>query len=276
MGNPPMSSLPPSQLRTASVYRSWGQPAQRIGVGFWTAPPGYVGEYAVGDYWAIMLVLRGAAVHNGRALTPGDAFTRHPGAEDRFVPDDAYAECWLDLGGELAEVAVRLGLSAPDDGVLRPGIDLALVRRWHRLLGRVRAADDAALPVLASEIVGIVGELVAATRPRIDDPYAALVAEMARLLEGGAKRAELERLAAGHRLSFERLRKLFKQRTGLAPGAYRQRQRMDRARELLRDGDLSVAEVAKAVGCASAATFSAQFKADAGDPPDRWRRGQIR
>jgi transcriptional regulator GlxA family with amidase domain len=83
-------------------------------------------------------------------------------------------------------------------------------------------------------------------------------------------------LAKKHGLSFERLRKIFRARIGVAPGAYRMRLRMDRAQALLRDGSLTVAEVAAAVGCASTATFSLQFKSHTGMPPDAWRRGQNR
>lgn len=271
-----MLSVPAHLLRNAAVYRSWGEPAQRIGAGFWTAPPGYAARGAIGDWWALILVLRGRGRINGRAVHAGEAFTRHPGTPDDFAADEGYAECWLDLGGALREVPARFGLSRPGEDLLRPGIDLALVRRWHRLAGRIRAATEESLPVLGAELLALAAELVAASRRLADDPYAALVAEARQLLEQGARRDQLEDLARRHRLSFERLRKLFRSHVGLAPGAYRQRRRMDHARELLRAGDLTVTEIAHALGCASAATFSAQFKADAGLPPQRWRRAQKR
>ena len=271
-----MVAVPGHLLRSTAVYRSWGTPTQRIGAGFWTAPPDYRTVGVLGDWWALILVLRGEGRINGRLVRAGEAFTRHPHAEDDFAAGPDYAECWLDLGGALAEVPVRFGLSRRGEAPLRPGVDLALVRRWHRLMGRIRDASDEALPVLGADLLALAAELVATSRRLVDDPYGGLIDETRQLLEGGARRAELEDLARRHRLSWERLRKLFRQRVGLAPGAYRQRRRMDHARELLRAGDLTVAEIARAVGCASAATFSAQFKADAGLPPERWRRAQNR
>ena len=265
--------IPSTLLRTVSAYRTWGAPWQRLGCGFWLGVPGYTEHRQLNDYWALGLVLRGVGQFNGQRLSPGCAFVRHPGVAHDFSISDGYAECWLDLGGALAGIPAQFGLTISDQEVFVPGLDLALIRRWNALVMRTETASDRELPVLAGEIIAICSTLVEASQRRMHDPHAELLDEAAKLLTGGAGRVVLERLARRHDLSFERFRKLFRQRTGIAPGAYRLSRRMDRARELLRDGTLTVAEVAASLGCASTSTFSIQFKAHAGVAPDLWRRG---
>jgi len=48
---------------------------------------------------------------------------------------------------------------------------------------------------------------------------------------------------------------------------------MHRARGMLRNPDLSIAQIAERVGYASAAAFTAAFKREIGAAPGAWRRG---
>lgn len=80
--------------------------------------------------------------------------------------------------------------------------------------------------------------------------------------------AELARAAALSRSAFfER----FTRTVGLAPMGYLLAWRMTVAKELLRRGDLRLAEVAARVGYGSASAFSSAFSRHVGQPPSRWR-----
>ena len=59
---------------------------------------------------------------------------------------------------------------------------------------------------------------------------------------------------------------------GQPPLTYLTTWRMHRARGLLRDPAISIAQIASRVGYASAAAFTAAFKRDTGDAPGAWRR----
>lgn len=60
---------------------------------------------------------------------------------------------------------------------------------------------------------------------------------------------------------------------GQPPLTYLTTWRMHRARLLLRDPSLSIAQIADRVGYASAAAFASAFKRDTGAAPGAWRRG---
>jgi AraC family transcriptional regulator len=64
----------------------------------------------------------------------------------------------------------------------------------------------------------------------------------------------------------------FKASTGLPPHRWCQQRRMERAREMLEAGDLTVGEIAAAVGYAEASPFAAAFRKAYGASPSQYRR----
>jgi transcriptional regulator GlxA family with amidase domain len=63
----------------------------------------------------------------------------------------------------------------------------------------------------------------------------------------------------------------FREAYGETPYAYLMTRRIERAKALLRFGDLSVTEVCMAVGCTSLGSFSARFTQLAGETPTAYR-----
>jgi AraC-like DNA-binding protein len=60
---------------------------------------------------------------------------------------------------------------------------------------------------------------------------------------------------------------LFRDVTGRSPYQFLKEMRLDRARELLVDGNLAVARVSKEVGCASVSHFISEFRVRFGVTP---------
>jgi AraC family transcriptional regulator len=80
-------------------------------------------------------------------------------------------------------------------------------------------------------------------------------------------------LAAAAHLSVYHFCRLFKQATGLAPHQYVLRERVERAKRLLRDqADLPLAEVAARTGFSDQSHFTRHFKRLAGVTPGRFRQ----
>ncbi|MFP3986303.1 AraC family transcriptional regulator [Streptomyces sp. E11-3] len=87
-----------------------------------------------------------------------------------------------------------------------------------------------------------------------------------------AQPLDVEALARDVHLPAGQLSRQFRLAYGESPYAYLMTRRIERARALLRRGDLSVAEVCVAVGCSSLGTFSARFTELVGMPPGTYRR----
>ena len=81
----------------------------------------------------------------------------------------------------------------------------------------------------------------------------------------------LEELAEKLYVSRSTLCAVFKQETGESLGAYIQRRRMERAKDLLADG-LAPTQVALAVGYSSPSSFSQAFRNSTGYPPGSFRQ----
>jgi transcriptional regulator GlxA family with amidase domain len=80
-------------------------------------------------------------------------------------------------------------------------------------------------------------------------------------------------LAALSGLSRPAFARAFQQALGQAPITYLTEWRMTLARDHLRSGDLSLAQIAARAGYASPYAFAAAFRRHHGEPPGRWRQG---
>ena len=91
-----------------------------------------------------------------------------------------------------------------------------------------------------------------------------------------AQPLDVEALARGAHMSAGHLSRQFKLAYGESPYSYLMTRRIERAKALLRQGELSVTEVCFAVGCSSLGTFSTRFTELVGVPPSVYRRDEER
>ena len=114
------------------------------------------------------------------------------------------------------------------------------------------------------------------TRAGVVDPerlrhLAALRSVRDRMDREYARPLDVEALARGVHMSAGHLSREFKRVYGESPYSYLMTRRIERAKALLRRGDLSVTEVCFAVGCSSLGTFSTRFTELVGVPPSSYR-----
>ena len=87
-----------------------------------------------------------------------------------------------------------------------------------------------------------------------------------------AERLDVDALARSAWVSPSYFRRSFKAAFGETPHQYLTSRRLERAKALLRAGDLSVTEVCHAVGFSSLGSFSSQFRRVVGESPSAYRR----
>jgi AraC-like DNA-binding protein len=83
----------------------------------------------------------------------------------------------------------------------------------------------------------------------------------------------VERLSEMEFLGVSRYRELFKDATGTSPQEYIARLRMERAKYLLSQTDMKIADVAEAVGYENRQYFQNVFRARVGITPGKFRKG---
>ncbi|PPD15514.1 MAG: hypothetical protein CTY25_05995 [Methylobacterium sp.] len=85
----------------------------------------------------------------------------------------------------------------------------------------------------------------------------------------------LPELAALVGLSPSHFCRAFARSTGMPPHRWRMRRRIERAKELLANGTLSVTNVALCLGFSTPQHFAAAFRAQVGTTPSDWRRDRL-
>ncbi len=90
------------------------------------------------------------------------------------------------------------------------------------------------------------------------------------------RRLDVAALARAALMSTAHFSRQFRAAYGETPYSYLMTRRIERAKALLREGELSVTEVCLEVGCASLGSFSASFTSIVGQTPTAYRAGDHR
>ena len=113
-----------------------------------------------------------------------------------------------------------------------------------------------------------------AGRQRPAGPTRRIVREaMAYIHQRYGERLSREQIAAAVAVGARHLTRAFQQELAMSPMTYLLRYRINQARLLLAGQDISVAEVARAVGFGSEFHFNRIFRREAGVSPGAYRRG---
>lgn len=211
-----------------------------------------------------------------RAVGAGDCFLLIPGCWHRYRPDSAtgWTEDWFELRGKV------LGELALDDWAENPVTSIPLESgfwlRFDEFHQVCRQRAPGCRGVSAGLAHALLAEILAASASRrrpwdgIESGFYA--AARKRLLDG----IPIPDIARDLGLSYPSFHRKFKEATRLAPKEYRASVRHSQAEDLLRDGHLSIKEIAARLGFYSASHFSVEFKKRAHISPTEWRRPEGR
>ncbi len=176
------------------------------------------------------------------------------------------------------------GLFDAFDGAWSDGALGAMARTIHQLTYARSLRPGAALH-MRSVINAMVAELAcahasetSAERARESRESVQLATQAMALLERRLDAGEqigIDEAAARLFVSRSKLCAVFKRETGEGLAAYARRRRIERARELLADRSLSVAEIAVRLGYRRQSTFSQAFKQACGISPTAWRERHL-
>lgn len=132
---------------------------------------------------------------------------------------------------------------------------------------------DAANRLLESVLLSLPGDIAS---PRDDDANRlreARIAEVMRhIREHPGELFTISDLADRASYATDHFTRVFQQVAGVSPKEFCIRARIERAQHLLRDSDMTVSDVADALGYADVFFFSRQFKSRTGLTPTQWRQ----
>jgi AraC-like DNA-binding protein len=279
--------------------RDWG--LRVIHSGFAEIPPGapyplprpeYKQHHAYWMTWQkgrtlqeyqIVYISRGRGVFESKPtgrvrIEAGMAFLIFPGVWHRYraVQQAGWSESYIGFDGWYAARLMK-AFFAPEQAVLRLGIDQDLLMMMHSLKGLIAAAPVGYRQILAgrtTEILARIRSLAASFHEESREQHVNIETARRLLLERAEETLDLSRLARELGMSYTLFRTRFKRETGLSPRQYQIDIRIGRARELLRHTDIGVQELADQLGFSSIFYFSRLFKKKTGLSPLDWRAGR--
>jgi len=202
-------------------------------------------------------------------------FWLFPGTPHTYGPHaGGWHEIWLLFAGTAAEAYEDLGYLDRADPVVRLADPYPARTALDRLLDVCRQQRPGT-EVKAAHVVHSL--LVGARDWRVDDRHADDdSAALASLRDGACSPLSVHEHAQRIGLSLPSLRRAIRRGAGCSPKEYVLRVRLNRAKELLAESDLTVTEIARRVGHHDAAYFTRMFTRRTGIAPSVFRQQQRR
>jgi AraC-like DNA-binding protein len=208
-------------------------------------------------------------------VAAGTVILLFPDIWHRYQPLNAvgWDEYWVAFAGDAADRLQARGFLRPEEPLLKTGTDGLVLHAFNALLDRMRAEPVGFEQLMVASFWEILASTLGAARREETGgrPYE-MIRRAKLVLEGQTNGTPvIEELARSLGLSASRFQHLFKEHTGLSPYQYHLQLKVQRARELLRDSDMPVKQVAGMLGFQSVYHFSTLFKRKTGMSPTRWR-----
>lgn len=231
------------------------------------------------DSYAAVYLLAGSGRYadaNGTrtALAPGDLLLLFPGLGHAYGPQpgQTWSELYLLFDGPVFDLWRSAGLLDP----ARPTRRLAPVDRWAAAFERVfvelqRTGSGAALSTVCA-LLTVLADAEPTAPPEDAQADHWWLSRASALLDADIRREQpLEAIAARLSMSYDGFRKRFRRLAGVAPARYRTQRSIDRACELLAEGELTGRQIAAALGFNDEFHFSRRFRQLTGSTPSQFR-----
>jgi AraC-like DNA-binding protein len=208
----------------------------------------------------------GSMTVNGEVLTAGDAYLILPWESQRYVykKSDPSLYYWLHFSGSrMPEILAHLSLRQGKYSLAESKGEAQEI--LGRMVSTVSNEWEGSDEYLAGQFYSLLSLLCSPRRRH--EPFAKAV----RLLKDPASRVSVAELAGMYQMSEEHFIRQFKAYIGQTPLGYRTSARMETARSLLLGTDLSVTDIACALGYDDPLYFSRVFKKSTGLSPRAYR-----
>jgi AraC family transcriptional regulator len=228
----------------------------------------------------VSITWKGAGREDHRVLVPGDFCTESPGAFRwlswdvplDFLRLEISPEMMADLSGAgnrtPPELGARLGFRDANLEALMKMLRMSVTPSGPSSLFCQQLGRTLAAYLLERYCVSQTNRGVAATRL----PGKILKEVLLFIDERIAEPIEVKDLARQAGMSRFYFSRLFRNTVGRSPAQYVIDRRMDRAKVLLGNLDISLAEVTRRTGFSSESSFASSFRSRIGSTPSRYRR----
>jgi AraC-like DNA-binding protein len=212
---------------------------------------------------------------NEHPLKTGMFFQRFPDVlhSNLVNPDSQWREYYLELGGDLYNALQNMNLIKRETVTGQLRIDHQLEDKFEKLLTRFKKYREFEQHKLFRDFTALLMDCYGRMLPEaINKPEQMIVDSACQFLSVDFnKKVDIKDFCRSNGWGYESFRKVFRRETGTSPGQYRIKRRLDYSCELLKNSQLSIAEIAEYLAYNSQYEFSAQFKKYIGMAPSFFR-----
>jgi len=212
-------------------------------------------------------------------ITPGTMLLLVPGERHWYQPDTdtGWTEYWIGFKGECAEAWLERNFIDRENNIYHPGISSSLLNIFNESISLVKAEPPCMQQLVSSLIPQILARLYAGRQQEGYSLTEDSFFEKARnLFENHIyDKFDIEEITTTLSINYYSLREYFNQHTGMSPYHYFLQMKINRAKELLLQGDMSVKEVSFKLAFDSPYYFSRLFKKKTGISPSQWNGADL-
>jgi AraC-like DNA-binding protein len=247
-------------------------------------PEGYFFEWEKGrvlSEYQLVYIASGTGTFEAEKLgrvdiQPGTLFFLYPGVWHRFKPDadTGWTEYWVGFEGSYAKHLMKQDCFNPERPLIQMGFNAEFISIFIQLMDTIKFGGPGSNQLAACLTIQLLGLVYASALLKVESNSrkTQLINNIKYSIhENLNTNISPEELAAKHNVSYAWFRKAFKEITGQSPGQYQLNLKIQKAGKMLKETDLSVAEVAFQNGFESEYYFSRLFKSKMLLSPSKYR-----
>ncbi len=214
----------------------------------------------------------------GRGFKPqdiraGQVFVLFPNVWHRYAPEPAvgWTEHWVECKGTVFDMALNAGLLDRSRPIIRNPNIAAVEHAFAEVHALAREDAVGHQPVLSMLGLKLLAILAGPRNANEDSTNRLVNSARMLLLERCTAQGPMEDIANELNVSYSTLRRTFRVQTGMSMKDYQMAMRIQKAKDLLDNTNLSIKGVAAQLGFSSAFHFSNQFRKSVACTPSDWR-----
>jgi AraC family transcriptional regulator, arabinose operon regulatory protein len=233
----------------------------------------------VSTAYVLVLILEGQATYtdhygNEYRLNAGQGFQRIPKKNHKLLlkKGKPYSECYIHLPKSFYLDIKEFGGSNENSPVIDFDLKSNLLDQMLETAYLLNSTRDKSLPIYLIELYTMVLKFLQQSElVKTPSFHLKLVEEVCEILDNTiTENIKLPDIAKGFNISYERLRKVFKDVMHITMGEYRIKARIQQSQTLLLKREMNINEIAQSLGYPDSFSFSKQFKKERGLSPEKY------
>ena len=209
-------------------------------------------------------------------VNSGDVMVLYPGEWHSYKPykDTGWEEYWIGLGGDVLSNRILKDLFPENTSYIKHmGYQEELIFLYNQSLKLVKRNSLGFRKILAGIVLQLVAYVSSDENKELENREKQLCKKVIDYIKENLNTdVDFKKLAGEHYLSYNRFRTVFKNNTGVSLQQYLIHERLELAKQLMVNTDLSLKEISAKTGFNSLFYFSKVFKNKMGYSPRQIRR----